>query len=65
MRDETSKLKPPAGWNVKQAAVWSGIGENSLRAMAKAGTIPCVRLGRRVLIPRLAFVRWFNDRKAA
>jgi excisionase family DNA binding protein len=47
-------------WSITQASEWSGIGEFSLRAMAKAQTIPCLRVGRRFLIPREAFQEWFN-----
>jgi excisionase family DNA binding protein len=58
-------LGPDGGaWNIRQAAKWSGIGEATLRAMAKAGAIPVVRAGRRILIPREGFQRWFNAGEA-
>lgn len=61
------------GWNIKQAAAWSGIGEASLRRMAKrsiktgdASLFPCYLIGnRRILIPRQGFQDWFNRRASA
>jgi hypothetical protein len=58
------------GWNVAQAAAWSGIGANTLRAMAKRAIetrdprlFPCYLIGRRrILIPRAGFQSWFNGR---
>jgi hypothetical protein len=57
-------LGPDGGaWNLKQAAAWCGIGENKLRTMAKSGEIGCAYfIGRRILLPRLGFQKWFNDR---
>jgi hypothetical protein len=56
-------LGPDGGaWNLKQASAWSGIGENNLRGMAKAGKIPCYFVGRRIVIPRQGFMDWFNRR---
>jgi hypothetical protein len=60
------------GWNIAQAAKWCGIGEASLRAMAKRSIetgdpslFPCYLIGlRRILIPRAAFRAWFNGRSA-
>jgi len=59
------------GWNIQQASAWSGIGEASLRAMAKKSAktgdpslFPCYLIGaRRILIPRQGFQDWFNRRK--
>ena len=49
------------GWSIQQAAAWSGIGEHYLRKMAMEDKFPNLKIGRRVLIPREAFVRWFNE----
>ena len=56
-------LGPNGGaWNLAQGSAWSGIGQNYLRAMAKRGEIPCAyQIGRRVLLPREGFMRWFNS----
>jgi excisionase family DNA binding protein len=51
------------GWNINQAAEWSGIGSGTLRKMAEAGQVPCVKLGRRFLIPRQGFIDWFNAQR--
>jgi hypothetical protein len=59
-------LGPDGGaWNLKQASAWSGIGENYLRDMAKKRQIPCAfYIGRRILLPRIGFMNWFNNRAA-
>jgi hypothetical protein len=56
-------------WNVEQASEWSGIGSRKLREMAKRSVaskdptlFPCHAIGRRILIPREAFMDWFNGR---
>ena len=56
------------GWNIEQAAAWSGIGSATLRAMAKRrietgdpSLFPAYLIGsRRILIPRQGFQDWFN-----
>jgi excisionase family DNA binding protein len=53
------------GWNIRQAAKWSAIGEATLREMAKAAEIPVVRVGRRIIIPRQGFMDWYNRRAVA
>jgi excisionase family DNA binding protein len=62
-RPEERGLGPRGGaWNLKQAAEWCGIGENYLRTMAKNKEIPCAFfIGRRIIVPREGFKRWFND----
>jgi excisionase family DNA binding protein len=50
------------GWNIAQASEWSTIGEHQLRGMAQRNEIPHIKIGRRILIPKEAFVRWFNSR---
>lgn len=60
------------GWNISQAAEWSGIGSGSLRKMAKRRLqtgdpklFPCYLIGRRILIPRQGFMDWFNGKFAS
>jgi hypothetical protein len=55
------------GWNIAQAAHWSGFSAAQLRNLIKrreggeqVDIFPYYRCGRRVLIPRDAFRRWFN-----
>jgi hypothetical protein len=57
------------GWNVAQAAHWSGFNPAHLRQQVKdweAGKevdiFPYYRCGRRVLIPREGFKTWFNKK---
>jgi hypothetical protein len=61
------------GWNIAQTSAWSGIGEGSLREMAKRSIktgdptlFPCYLIGRRrILIPRQGFIDWFNRRASS
>jgi hypothetical protein len=57
-------LGPDGGaWNLHQASQWCGIGENRLRTMAKNYEIDCaIFLGRRIIVPREGFKKWFNER---
>jgi hypothetical protein len=55
------------GWNISQAAHWSGFSEAYLRALIKrrearenVDIFPYYRCGRRLLIPRDGFKAWFN-----
>jgi excisionase family DNA binding protein len=56
-----SRAARKGGWNIREASRWSGIGEHQLRGKAKRGEIPHIMVGRRILIPKEAFVRWFNS----
>jgi hypothetical protein len=49
-------------WSIAQAAAWCGIGSAALRRMAKNGQVPCLKIGRRIVIPRQGFQDWFNNR---
>jgi hypothetical protein len=56
------------GWNIAQSSAWSGIGESSLREIIRrklAGEdfacFPFYMIGRRILIPREGFRRWYNE----
>lgn len=69
-RKETEATKKPvitsdggraARWTIKQASQWSGIGEHTLREMAKTDQIPCIKVGRRIIVPCLPFIEWFNS----
>ncbi|HEY7306266.1 MAG TPA: helix-turn-helix domain-containing protein [Bryobacteraceae bacterium] len=53
------------GWSIAQGSAWSGIGERKLREMAKRGVFLCHSIGRRIVIPRQAFIDWFNGRSRA
>src|SRR5262249_22773321 len=58
------------GWNIAQAAEWSGLSEIHLRELIRqkeAGkeisVFPYHRAGRRIIIPREGFKAWFNARE--
>ena len=46
---------------VKQAAAVLGIGRNQAYQAAREGIIPSVRVGARILIPRVALERFLNE----
>ncbi len=48
---------PPATMSVEQAARFLGIGRSATYAAARAGTIPIIRFGRKLLVPTHALMR--------
>ena len=46
---------------VPEAAEALGIGKNQGYEAARAGQIPTIRIGRRLLVPRAAFERWLEQ----
>jgi excisionase family DNA binding protein len=44
----------PLTYQIEEAAKLLGIGRNHCYEAAKRGEIPCIRIGRRLLIPRAA-----------
>lgn len=46
--------------NVGEAAVIAGIGINQAYAAVREGTIPSLRIGNRILIPRKKFMAMLN-----
>ena len=38
-----------------------GIGKNLCYDMLRAGTIPSIRLGRKIIIPKHSFYEWLNS----
>jgi hypothetical protein len=51
------------GWSIAMASRWSGIGSGTLRKMCEAGQVPCIKLGRRFVIPRQGFMDWYNAQR--
>jgi excisionase family DNA binding protein len=45
---------------VEEAATIAGVGRGAMYAAVKDGTVPSLRLGRRILIPRKAFLAWLD-----
>ncbi len=48
---------PPATMSVEQTAQFLGIGRSAAYSAAHAGTIPTIRLGRKLLVPTHALMR--------
>jgi excisionase family DNA binding protein len=44
--------------SVRQAATRLGIGRDATYALVRNGELPCVRVGRRVLVPASALAAW-------
>jgi excisionase family DNA binding protein len=47
-------------FKVSEGKQLSGLGINQLYAGIKRGEIPSIRVGRRILLPRKAFLAWLN-----
>lgn len=47
--------------NVPEVARCLGIGKNQAYALARAGRIPTIRLGKRFLVPVAALERWLEE----
>lgn len=50
---------------VEEAAKLAGVGVNQTYAAVREGTIPSLRIGRRILIPRKKFVAMLEGTDAA
>ena len=49
-----------AVYTIEEAARLLGIGRSSAYAAARRGEIPTVRIGKRLLVPKVAFERLLN-----
>ena len=50
-----------ATWKIPEAARYAGCGDRAIRRGIQQGRIPHIRLGRNILIPRSAFVKWIDS----
>ena len=50
-----------AVYRVPEAARVAGVGQSAIRIGVKAGTVPHIRFGRNILIPKVAFHRWLDS----
>lgn len=50
--DQPIKQPEPRCWTVSQAAIVLGLPLNGVYAAIARGQIPCIRIGRRVLVPK-------------
>lgn len=48
-------------WNVPEVARKLGIGRNEAYRLVRAGILPSIRLGKRILVPRYALERWLEE----
>ncbi len=55
----------PATYSVDEAAQRLGIGRNSCYDAVRRGDIPSIRIGKRLLVPRIPFERLLNGEGAA
>lgn len=46
---------------VPEVARLLGLGRNQTYALARAGRLPVIRLGKRLLVPRAALERWLEE----
>lgn len=49
-----------ATYKISEAAKVAGTGERAIRQGVAAGSIPHIKFGRNILIPRTAFHRWLD-----
>ncbi|HZL58981.1 MAG TPA: helix-turn-helix domain-containing protein [Stellaceae bacterium] len=52
-------------YSVEEAARLLGIGRNHAYEAAKRGDIPCIKIGKRVLVPKAALDRLLDGKTAA
>jgi excisionase family DNA binding protein len=55
-----STPEPREVMNVEQAAEFLGLSRNTVYTYANGGTIPCKRVGSRLLFSRTALVQWLS-----
>jgi excisionase family DNA binding protein len=49
-----------AYFSVHEAAAYSGLGIMEVYRRVHAGEIPHIKAGRKIILPKAAFVRWFE-----
>lgn len=66
MKSNTKAAPEPLTMTVDEAAQKLGISRNTAYACARSGQLPIIRLGKRMLVPRVAFEAMVRgDLKAA
>lgn len=63
MLKKPNETGPPqaATYKVAEAALVARVGTAAIRKGIHGGTIPHIRFGRNILIPKVAFHRWLNS----
>ena len=54
-------MTPKLTYSVEEAAQRIGVGRNTIYALAKAGKIPTIRIGRRYVINAELYDSWFRE----
>jgi excisionase family DNA binding protein len=60
-KDKKELNSTRATYKVRDAAKVAGVGECAIRKGVAAGTIPHIRFGRNILIPKTAFLRYLDS----
>lgn len=63
--DQDAKTSERQTYTVEEAGQILGLSRNSAYAAAKAGTIPNIRIGNRLLVPKAAIDRLLGNPSAA
>ncbi|MHB8590789.1 MAG: helix-turn-helix domain-containing protein [Vulcanimicrobiaceae bacterium] len=53
-------MEPKRTYTIEEAAAMLGVSRNSAYAAAARGDFPSVRIGQRILVPRIAFDRFLS-----
>ncbi len=53
--------KQTVAFNIKDTAKMLGIGRNQAYEAARRGDIPTIRIGKRILVPKVALERMLKD----
>jgi len=51
--------------NVNEVSICLGIGRNSVYEAIARGEIPVIRVGKRLLVPKVAFEKWLSGESQA
>lgn len=51
----------PAFMSIREVAAAMGLSETRVYALISEGSIPALREGRRIRVPRVAFERWLEE----
>jgi excisionase family DNA binding protein len=57
-------MNEPLLLSAKETAKLLGISERTLFTLTKAGDVPHIRIGRRIMYPRTSLVEWIEQRSA-
>lgn len=58
---QTATTTACASWSVKEAAAVLGVGSTKMYELLRSGTVPHLRFGASLRIPRQALTDWMNE----